>query len=92
MPSIRESIAQELREFVFFAALADDYAVGYRKVDKNGKSYYTIPMCRETVVDGIIKVHSPGRIAVVYKTKGKVTKKTFNSVYNTKRGLMMEFV
>ena len=69
MPSEREQVAQDLADTCVFGGLNESYGVlTSKQTDAKGKSYRSVTFARNAILDGCIKVYSPGFILITWQT------------------------
>lgn len=67
--SPRQQVAQNLAETCIFGNLNDSYGVSVEKsTDQKGKTHWSVLFCKARVLDGVIRVYSPGFIMVTWQT------------------------
>ena len=67
--SQRQQVAQNLAETCIFGGLNDSYGVSIdRATDKKGKPHWSVLFCKARILDGIIRVYSPGFIMISWQT------------------------
>lgn len=74
MPSIREEIADSLRDICVFGDLNDSYGVNKTKQNANGKSYWNVTFAKAGSLDGHIRVYSPNFIYIGWEGKYALAK------------------
>jgi len=67
--SPRQQVAQNLAETCIFGGLDDSYGVSMVKAtDKKGKPHWSVLFCKARILDGVIRVYSPGFIMISWQT------------------------
>ena len=95
--SPRQQVAQNLAETCVFGGLNDSYGVSLQKsTDKKGKLYWSVLFCKSRILDGVIRIYSPGFILISWETAirslPKNDSKVFRSEAEAKDFLVHNFI
>jgi hypothetical protein len=95
--SLRQQVAQNLAETCIFGGLNDSYGVSLQKAtDKKGKQHWSVLFCKARILDGVIRIYSPGFIMISWQTAIRTLPekgmKVFKNEYEAKDFLVNTFV